>query len=379
MTPETHHQKGSIVVIDDTPANLRLLAGMLMKSGYKVRPMPSGELGLKTVRAFPPDLILLDINMPGMNGYEVCQKLKEDRLTRGIPVIFISALGESLDKVKAFNAGGVDYITKPFQVEEVQARIRTQLDLKFSRDVLEKMNADLQRSLDEKNEFLTILVNELKNPLNVMMGYSEMLVEDAGHLPGEEVKAVGTRMTDTSKKMHELVVKILEVNRLELGQKEFIMKQVDLNAVICGTLANFERAAADKGLTVSYVQRRRFPAVQGDETCIYSIVENLISNAVKFTGRGGSVTVILEQEGDTARCRIEDTGPGFTAEDKRRMFAKYARLSARPTAGESSTGLGLSIVKALIDAHGGCIHLSSRPGEGACFTFSLPLADQVED
>jgi len=178
MTPDKQ-PRGSIVVVDDTPANLRLLARMLMDAGYKVRPMPSGELGLESIRAAPPDLILLDINMPGIDGYEVCRRLKADPLTASVPVVFISALGDALDKVTAFEVGGVDYITKPFKVEEVLARVRTQLELKFSRDVMEGVNRDLKRSLEEKNQFFNLLVHELKNPLNVLMGYSDMLVEDA--------------------------------------------------------------------------------------------------------------------------------------------------------------------------------------------------------
>ena len=366
--------KGSIVVIDDTPANLRLLAGMLNKDGYKVRPMPSGELGLKTVRAAPPDLILLDINMPGIDGYEVCRRLKADPKTRDIPVIFISALGESLDKVKAFEVGGVDYITKPFKVEEVQARIHTQLELKLSRDRMAEHNRRLKRLLEEKNEFVGVLVNELKNPLNVLLGYSEMLTEEVAGLAQEEIVSVSKRMADTSRKMYDLVTKILEVNQLELGNRAFVMKAVDLNAVICGVLGKYEDAAHAKGVKLIYTDQRDFPPVLADEASLYGIVENLVSNAVHFSSRGGRVAAGLIRENGYAHCTISDRGPGFTEGDKARLYAKYARLSARPTAGESSTGLGLSIVKALIDAMDGTITLESEPGEGAAFTFTLPIA-----
>jgi len=367
--------KGSIVVIDDTPANLRLLTGMLMKEGYKVRPMPSGELGLESVRAAPPDLILLDINMPpGIDGYEVCRRLKANPETSDIPVIFISALGESLDKVQAFEVGGVDYITKPFKVEEVQARIHTHLELKLSRDRMAEINRTLTRSLDEKNEFVGVLANELKNPLNVLLGYSEMMAEDAGSLPDQEVVSISKRMADTSRKMHDLVTEILEVHQLELGNRSFVMRAVDLNAVICGVLGNFEEAAKAKGLKLVYIDLRDFPTVRADESSLYSIVENLISNAVKFSSRGGRISVSLTRDEETAKCTVSDRGPGFTDQDKQRLFTKYARLSARPTAGETSTGLGLSIVKALVDVLGGTITLESEPGQGSAFTLTLPLA-----
>ncbi len=144
-----NERKADILIVDDTPANLRMLGGMLAKQGYKSRPVPSGILALKAVESEPPDLILLDINMPGMNGYEVCEKLKADERFRDIPVIFISALGETEDKLRAFSAGGVDYVGKPFQFAEVEARISTHLRLRF-----------LQRELERHNDHLADLVAE---------------------------------------------------------------------------------------------------------------------------------------------------------------------------------------------------------------------------
>lgn len=368
----------SIVVIDDTPANLRLLAGMLMKEGYRVRPMPGGELGLKTVRAAPPDLILLDINMPDIDGYEVCRRLKADPHTRYVPVIFISALGETLDKVKAFNVGGVDYITKPFHVEEVQARIRTQLDLKFSRDHLERANKDLTSSLNEKNEFISVLVNELKNPLNVLTGYSEMLSEDAGHMEAVDISGVANRITDTSKRMHELVVKILEVNMMELNAGALEMKEVDINAVIAGVMGNLERTAEEKGIGLFYHSDDMVPLLSAHEGSVYRIVENLVGNALKFSSRGDRIDINVTHREGWCYCMVADTGPGFTDEDLPRTFVKYARLSAKPTGGESSTGLGLCVVKTLVEAHGGQVHLKTTPGKGSVFTFDIPLMSQKQ-
>jgi len=370
MTAEQQCRKGNIVVIDDTPANLRLLAGMLTKEGHKVRPMPNGELGLKTVLASPPDLILLDINMPGMDGYEVCRELKANPKTHNIPILFISALDEAIDKVKAFNAGGVDYITKPFQIEEVQARILTQLDLKYSRDTMESLNQDLKKSLEEKTEFLEILVHELKNPLNVLMGYSDLMVEEQS-MPRDEMRSVAVLMAQTSRKMHELVVKILEVNRLELGKRNFNRRPVDLDEVIQGVIANFRGAADRKGIEIAY-ERGRAPHVMGDESCFYSIFENLVSNAVKFSNHETKVSLALYKGEGCAHCSVTDSGPGFTAEDRGRLFGKYSRLSAKPTGGETSTGLGLSIVKALIDGQGGSIRMESVPGKGATFHLEFP-------
>src|SRR5476651_651236 len=193
MNPEKPNggtgQPASILVVDDTPANLQVLAGMLKARGYKVRPVPSGALALQAARRDPPDLILLDINMPEMNGYEVCEQLKADDQLKGIPVIFISALTEQLDKVKAFALGGVDYLTKPFQMEELHARVETHLKLRRLQIVLEETNARLakangvlrckQEELSDlhhrKDEFLAMLSHELRNPLGPILNAVHLL------------------------------------------------------------------------------------------------------------------------------------------------------------------------------------------------------------
>ncbi|HEY9707058.1 MAG TPA: response regulator, partial [Oculatellaceae cyanobacterium] len=159
----TSDSKGNILVVDDTPANLRLLVGILTEKGYKVRPVPNGELALSAARGFPPDLILLDIMMPEMNGYEVCSELKADERTRDIPVIFISAINDVLDKVKAFSVGGVDYITKPFHVEEVLARVAAHLTI-----------CNLQKNLQDKNEELTRTLYQLQAAQNQLIQSEKM-------------------------------------------------------------------------------------------------------------------------------------------------------------------------------------------------------------
>jgi PleD family two-component response regulator len=155
--------RGNILVVDDTPANLRLLAGILNGQGYKVRPVPSGELALSAAKGMPPDLILLDIMMPEMNGYEVCEKIKADERTRNIPVIFISAINDVLDKVKAFAVGGVDYITKPFQMEEVLVRVETHLAM-----------CQLQKKLQQKNDELTVTLDQLQATQNQLVQSEKM-------------------------------------------------------------------------------------------------------------------------------------------------------------------------------------------------------------
>ena len=176
----SRESKADVLVVDDTPANLRLLAGMLRDRGYRVRPVPSGKAALRAASSEAPDLILLDINMPEMNGYEVCRRLKEDENLRAIPVIFISALSETMDKVKAFGCGGVDYVTKPFQFEEVDARVETHLELKAAREALEHQNEILEEKVRLRTKELVDTQDVTVHSLAVLAEYRDN--ETGGHI-----------------------------------------------------------------------------------------------------------------------------------------------------------------------------------------------------
>ena len=367
--------KAAIVVIDDTPANLRLLTGMLTQYGYKVRPMPNGEMGLKTVQAAPPDLILLDISMPRMDGYEVCERLKADPKTKEIPVIFISALGEALDKVRAFNVGGVDYITKPFQVEEVLVRIRTQLELKTNRDRLRDYNRKLEEAVSEKAEFLDLVGQELKNPLNAIKGYGEFLAEQENAGPND-IRDTSGKILRVSQNMYDLIIKILDINMLELGKHPLSIGIVDLSTVARAVVEKYHQHAKAKQQEISFLNRAHYHYALGDQKGIYRVLENLLSNAIKFAPYKTQIRVEVYESEQTICCEVADQGPGLTPEDHQRLFKKYMQLSAKPTAGESTSRLGLSISQALTQAMEGKLWCHSVFGQGATFYLQLPIADQ---
>ena len=218
----------SILIVDDTPANLQLLVGVLEGRGYKVRPVPSGKLALLAARRDPPDLILLDINMPEMNGYEVCEQLKADDKLKGIPVIFISGLTEQLDKVKAFAIGGVDYLTKPFQVEEMLARVETHLKLRRLQIELEELNARLAMADRRKNEFLAMLAHELRNPLAPIRNAAQILRMTEG--TGEAVRSASAMMERQVGQMVRLVDDLLDVSRISRGKIELRRERIELDS-----------------------------------------------------------------------------------------------------------------------------------------------------
>ena len=218
MTTENKKpQPASILVVDDTLANLQLLAGLLKDRGYRVRVAPSGTLALQAVHAEPPDLILLDINMPELNGYEVCERLKADPQLAEIPVLFISALNETLDKVKAFGVGGVDYITKPFQFEEVEARVATHLELRRQKRELKESNERLRELERLRDNLVHMIVHDMRSPLMVISGHLELMAMEP--LPAQAAQCAKKALAAT-RTLIEMVSSMLDVSKMEAGQMQ---------------------------------------------------------------------------------------------------------------------------------------------------------------
>jgi two-component system sensor histidine kinase/response regulator len=364
-------------VVDDITKNLQVVGTMLRNAGYEITLTTNGAQALERVLAQPPDLILLDLMMPDMDGVEVCQRLKADSATRQIPIIFLTASNEMEHLVKAFEAGAVDYVTKPFNPPELLARVRTHIELKLARERLREMN-------EEKNEFMGIVAHDLRNPLSAIKGYAELIGEDAEAVrpaPAAELelarnglKETAGRIQNAAERMVEMVQNLLDTNRIERGEMKVNLRPTDL-CLVLATVVETQRARATAKQQSLHLQSESAPVtVTVDPNVMVQVLENLISNAVKYSPPGKNIYVRLKSELGVARCEVQDEGPGLSAEDQKKLFGKFARLSAKPTGGEHSTGLGLSIVKKMVEAIYGKVWCDSEPGKGATFIVTLPEA-----
>ena len=361
--------KSRVLVVDDVVQNLQVVGTMLRNEGHDVMPAGSGAQALERVRARRPDLILLDLMMPEMDGLEVCRRLKADAATREIPVVFLTASNEMEHLVKGFEAGAVDYVTKPFNGPELLARVRTHLELKHARQRLREMN-------DEKNEFMGIVAHDLKNPLGAIQGYAEMILEETG-VPAGEVGDCAGRIRETARRMTEMVQQLLDANRIECGEMKLAPAPADLSALVRSVVEGYRpRANAKQQTLVLQGDNVVCPAVVDSQVTV-QVLENLVSNAVKYSPPGKTIAVRLMRESAAIRCAVRDEGPGLSAEDQKKLFGKFARLSAKPTGGEHSTGLGLSIVKKMVEAMGGRVWCESEPGHGAMFAVEFPAAPEA--
>ncbi|HAF94786.1 MAG: hypothetical protein A2021_06665 [Elusimicrobia bacterium GWF2_52_66] len=362
----------NVLMVDDMPANLELLSGMLKGRGYKVRAAVSGELALRAVRNNPPDLILLDINMPEMNGYEVCEKLKSDEKLKDIPIIFLSALSETMDKVKAFGAGGVDYITKPFQFEEVEARVETHLELRRQKRQLQE-NYDRLRELEKlRDSMVNMIIHDIRSPLAGIYGYLELIGENSGETLSADSVRYSAEAMKAAKQIIQMVSDVLDTSKMEEGQMKLKLEECDLSRMleegILGLKSLFE------GRVVRFKPGKIPVKVQADRDIIFRVIQNLLANAIKFAPKtGGLILLDIKPAGGRVRVSVQNNGPSIAPEYHQKIFEKFAQAEAGAGRKRYSTGLGLTFCKLAVEAHGGSIGVDSEEGKGSSFWFELPV------
>lgn len=362
---EPPNRRTRILVVDDHPRSAELLAHLLRTLGYTVVVADGGQAALKAMQAQAIDLVLLDLFMPEMDGCEVCARLKANPCWAHIPVIFLSGSSDSEMMINALQSGGVDFVTKPFHKEELAARVRTHVALKATADALSQLAL-------EKDEILGVLAHDLSNHLGSILlnaqALRQRLVREC--VLGNPEKQLATNIERTSGYLLSFVREFL-ANSSVTENFDLPLGEVDLAKVAMEVVENVREAAERKGIRLE--ARLEGPIrVIAHASSLTHVIDNLLSNAIKFSSSGQTITVQASVEPAFVQLAISDEGPGFTAEDRTRMYSRYARLSARPSNGEPSTGLGLSIVHRLVRAMKGEICCESEPGRGATFRIDLP-------
>jgi two-component system, sensor histidine kinase and response regulator len=362
-----------ILIVDDIPRNLQVLGSILSESGFGVSVASSGRSALEAIASQAPDVILLDIQMPDMDGYEVCRQLKVNPETAHIPVIFLTARTEIDDIVRGFEQGAVDYVTKPFISQELLVRVRTHLRLVRQTERLRELNKD-------KDEFLGIAAHDLRNPLSKIQFIAEKMAYKADIFTPELIQEASADIVGTVSEMMELISNLLDVNAIERGDLFTELNPIDIATIAEHVTNDYVERAAKKKIAVQYESvlangATTLPFVISDEVAIVQILDNIISNAVKYSPPRTVITVRLVGGATTVRLEVQDEGPGISADDRKKMFQKFARLSAQPTGNEHSIGLGLSIVKRLVENIKATIEVQSEVGVGTTFMVAFPVAN----
>lgn len=368
---------GSILIVDDTPANIELLSRLLHNAGHRLRTAASGQAALDEALTDPPDLILLDIAMPGMNGFQVCECLKADERTRHIPIIFISSSGDIEAIVRAFEVGGVDYITKPFNTREVLARVSSHLMMVKQRQEIEALHEQDRQQFEAihrmKNEFIGTATHDLKNPLFLILGYVSLMESEetiATHPLGIQI-IEGIRQG--VEKMSNLVADMLDLMQLETG-RQLERCSVLLSEFLQESIKGFDMLAAQKDITLSLLLPRQDVLLSIDAKWMRRVMDNLISNAIKYTLPGGQIEVSGQVNSHYALLNVADTGLGIPEDALSHLFETFYRVNSPQHMEQAGTGLGLSIVRAIVEQHGGTIQVESEPGKGSLFSVALPIS-----
>ncbi len=371
-------QHATILLVDDEPTGLGVLFNYFTELGLTVRVAQSGEGALELIKENTPDIILLDILMPGIDGFEVCRRLKENDDTRDIPVIFMSALTDTVDKVKGFEAGGVDYITKPLQHEELLARVNTHLTIRNLQQQLQAQNVRLDRQNEQlkelnanKDKFFSIIAHDLQSPLSSLRTITQCAAEHLESDNLEKLKEIIELQQTSTDKLFKLLENLLTWSRIQRGMIEYRPQPIEIGTIVARNIALFALNAAHKQITLRNSIQEEMTAY-ADYQMVDTIVRNLIANALKFTDAHGTVTVSATQKAHDIAVSVSDTGIGIEKKHLPKLFridVKYKRLG---TAHEQGTGLGLILCKEFVERNGGRIWVESEVGKGSRFTVSLP-------
>ena len=356
-----------ILIVDDTPANLGVLVETLGVAGYQLMVAEDGEEALAQTLQTQPDLILMDVMMPGLDGFETCRRLKSRAETKDIPVLFMTALTETSDRVKAFAAGGVDYIAKPIEHEEALARVSTHLAIR-------RLQGELQEQIALKQKFMKIAGHDLRNPLFLILLATELARRQTG-IPPKVVRFLES-IEESAAHIRRIIDTFLEIRTPAPSPRDG-EGGVDLGLLGTAVVRQHEHAAERKNIRLMLEIPEQLPLVRCEAALSYQAFSNFISNALKFTPVGGQVTVRIQSSDKNVRAEVQDTGPGVPANERDRLFRKPGRLSPRPTAGEESTGHGLTIVKQLVESQMGRVGARFPNEGGSVFWFEVPVAVPV--
>lgn len=353
------------------PENLRLLVTVLSAEGHQVRAVTGGQQALAAAERDPPDLVLLDINMPDMSGFDVCRELKRRPALAPIPVVFLTALSDVADIVYAFDVGGVDYITKPFQLAELQARVRTHVSLRRTQFELRE-SLDKLRGLERlRDDLVHMLVHDMRSPLMAIMGHLSMVEDEAkAKLSADSVSDLMAAMRG-AEEIARMANDLIDVSRLEAQQLPIDWREHDMGTLIRDVAQAF--AALDGCRALELRVPEQLP-LRCDGGLVRRVLENLLGNAIKHTPVSSAIHVAAEALAGGARVTVADDGPGIPSEARERIFDKFAVGAVRRELRYHSSGLGLAFCKLAISAHGGRIGVEARQPRGSLFWFELPAS-----
>lgn len=374
-------KKRRILLVDDEELNVRFLSTFLTRKGFEIDVASNGNDALERISANMPDVVLLDAMMPGMDGFEVCRRLRENQTTHLLPVIMVTALHSIEDEVRALESGADDFLPKPINNLELMARLRSLLRIKTLHDELREKKIELEEKnkalveLQSLRDSLTqMVVHDLKNPLTGIMGCSELLLTTSDNL-SERQLSIMKKMDESASTILKMITDILDISRIEENKIKLRLEKFHIKEILEANANEFVFMMQKYKIESHIEVEAGTPDVAADKDMVHRIVGNLLHNAIKHSTSGGVIT--LSARGDTRNGRmyvsIKDTGEGIPPEYTEKIFEKFAQADLKKLGLKTDRGLGLTFCKLAVEAHGGKIWVDSQVGQGSNFQFFLPL------
>jgi len=370
-----------IYIIDDEEKNIKLLKGMLFSQNYQFYEALSGEEALDLVHHISPDLILLDVMMPGISGFEVCQKLKQDEKTKSIPIIMVTALTEKEHRLQALESGADDFLSKPVDSTEVVIRVKSLLRIKSYHDEIAAKNDHLLELEKIKDKLIHMIVHDLRNPLWAVFGNLDLMLLDKHQLNQNQIKQLESCMV-SCQELTEMIDSLLDIYKMEEGQMKLNIEKADLEDLVDKSIQPFLIHATKKQIALSYDHSDKNLSIQVDPRMVKRVLANLINNAIRHTPSGGKIIIAsgTYQNNGNLYVEVKDTGNGIAPAYHQKIFDKFEQVKLKKSGiSVGSSGLGLAFCKLAVKAHGGRIWVESKgEGEGASFQFTLPVKQSME-
>ncbi len=376
-----------ILIVDDVPKNIQVLANNLEQLGCRLAFATTGQNAIKLVEREAFDLILLDISMPVMDGYEVCRIIKKKKDYKEIPIIFITANNDKESIIAGFEVGAIDYITKPFNSSELLARVKTHLQLKLSADQIKKMNESLEEKVKlrtrdlviannklevlekAKSNFLSLISHELRTPLIGIKGFAELLNET---VENEESREFISYLMDSADRLVSFSEAALLITSLESNNLSVALEETDIKNLVLDVITKQTKKINERSLSVEYIFDADNYIVKIDDGLISKAIENIFDNSVKYSPQNDKITISIRKSIHELIISISDNGPGFTEESKKELFDFFSNSDIMHHS--DGFGLGIAAVKLILDAHSGRISIQNKTtGQGAIVEFALPI------
>lgn len=368
-----------LLLVDDEERNLGLLETLLSPHGWRTSRALEGETALRLAAAEAPDCILLDMMLPGLDGFEVCRRLKADPATSLIPVIMVTALQKREDRARGLEAGADDFISKPVNPEELRARVRSLLRLRFLHEELAERLRQLRAAEALRQQLTHLLIHDLNGPLSALKLNLSILLAGLEEPLRPQQQAILTNALGNAEHLSRLIRTLLDIARLEEGRLPVKQEPLSLAALAGAACREQEAAFRAKGVTLEEALLPDLPPVLGDEDLLSRVLDNLLRNALEFTPAGGRVTVSAGGGAGGVTLSVRDTGQGIPAAFREKIFDKFAQAEVGAQGGRRGTGLGLTLCRLAVEAHNGRIWVESTEGRGSCFFVTLPGAGEEAD